>query len=129
MGGTGVVIGGTAADAGNVIANGGRGIIVQNAGTSITILGNSLYNNTQLGIDLANDGVTANDGDDSDSGPNLLQNYPMLTALELGSLRLTGSLRSAANTRFDIDVYASSGADPSGHGEGGKYTWGDKAPG
>ena len=49
-------IGGTAAGADNTIAfNGGDGVFVE-ASTGNTILGNSTFANTQLGIDLGTDG-------------------------------------------------------------------------
>ena len=40
---------------------------------------NSISNNTGLGIDLGNDGVTPNDFQDLDGGPNEFQNYPLLS--------------------------------------------------
>src|SRR5205814_4193956 len=81
-GATGNSIGGTPAGSGNVIAfNGQGGIRIDaNAGIANAILGNSIYSNTGLGIDLSLDGVTANDNCDTDAGPNRLQNYPVLTS-------------------------------------------------
>ncbi|HTP09921.1 MAG TPA: CSLREA domain-containing protein, partial [Anaerolineae bacterium] len=47
-------------------------------GVGNTLSHNSLYNNGALGIDLGTDGVTANDAGDLDTGPNNLQNFPVL---------------------------------------------------
>jgi hypothetical protein len=71
---------------GNVIAyNGIFGISMSDAtgtGTATTgnkISRNSIHNNAQLGIDLGNPGVTANDNGDGDTGPNELFNFPVIT--------------------------------------------------
>ena len=120
-GGLGVqnnVIGGIAAGAGNTIANNGAaGVAVFGDAASIrqnssnAILGNSIFNNglsspgTLLGIDLVaatsyptDDGATANDSGDGDSGPSLLQNLPVLTSVtsDLVSTTVVGSLNSNA---------------------------------
>jgi parallel beta-helix repeat protein len=126
-------IGGRTAGAGNLITgNGGAGILLTNfnsivstTGSGVTsnlLVGNSIYNNSGLGIDLGGDGITPNDPGDADTGPNNLQNFPVLTAAESGSsLLVSGTLNSAANTTYTIDVYASQAADPSGYGEGQYY--------
>lgn len=74
------MIGGTAAGAGNTIANNTlRGIEIS-SGTGNSILGNSIYSNTNLGIDLTGDDVNANNSGDADTGANDLQNYPVITS-------------------------------------------------
>ena len=119
-------IGGTVANAGNLIAyNGGAGFqLTSIVGTGNAILGNSVHSNTDLGIDLIDDGVTLNDIGDIDTGPNELQNYPVLSAAMTngaGSAYFAGSLESAASTTYRIEFFASTAADPSGFGEGERY--------
>jgi titin len=79
-GATANTIGGTVAAAANTIAfNTGNGVIVTAvATTGNAILGNSIFQNTKLGIDLGGDGVTPNDDTNSDTGPNRLQNFPIV---------------------------------------------------
>ncbi|MEQ1829122.1 MAG: DUF4347 domain-containing protein, partial [Pirellula sp.] len=105
---TNITIGGTAAYAGNTIAgNTGDGIIVNN--TSVSILGNSIWGNSQLGIDLGNNGVTANDSGDGDSGANGLQNFPVLTGAftnSSGTFAVSGNINSTANTNFRVEFYS-----------------------
>lgn len=128
-GATGNEVGGTDAGAGNLIAaNSSHGISVQDAATTGNrIAGNSLSANSGLGINLSGGSqnpswVTANDPSDADTGPNQLQNHPVLTSAVSGdSTVVRGSLNSAANTAFRIEVFASPLADPSGHGEGATF--------
>jgi hypothetical protein len=120
-------IGGVAAGAGNVIAYnvGGDGISTgAAAGAGNAILGNAIHGNSGLGIDLRNDGVTANDTGDGDTGPNNLQNFPVLSAAAtdgVGSVHFAGSLNSAASTVYRVEFFASSAPDPTGFGEGQRY--------
>ena len=133
------LLGGTVAGAGNVIAfngsisrnSGGVGVVV---GTGDSILGNSIFSNSGanppsngdpgLGINLfggtETSGVTANDAGDGDTGPNNLQNYPVLTTVSSGGgmTNITGTLNSAANTNYRVEFFANNTIDPSGHGEG-----------
>jgi titin len=114
---------------GNVIAyNGADGVTVGSSGlgngcVGNSIRGNSIFSNSDLGIDLADDGVTPNDPLDRDRGPNGLQNTPLLTSAMAvsGGTEVSGTLQSRPNTRYTLDFYASPSADPSGYGEGKKY--------
>ncbi|MEQ1828089.1 MAG: cadherin domain-containing protein, partial [Pirellula sp.] len=120
-------IGGTTATSGNLIAfNGFDGIaLASSAGSGNSILRNSIYSNGGLGIDLSDNGVTANDSGDGDTGPNALQNFPVLTsAISVGgNTTISGSLNSAANTTYRIEFfYSPSGTeDASGYGEARYY--------
>ncbi|MEQ1828090.1 MAG: hypothetical protein ABL921_19170 [Pirellula sp.] len=124
-------VGGTGTGDGNTIAfNSGTGVVVYSGSTGITILGNSIHSNTGIGIDLsastsATDGKTNNDAfPDSDTGGNNLQNWAAITrAVTNNSSRfaLDGTLTSAANTTYRIEIFASSAADGSGNGEGQTY--------
>jgi parallel beta-helix repeat protein len=110
----------------NVIAtNGGAGIVIAQ-GVRNVILGNEIYDNGGLGIDLGADGVTANDVGDEDLGANELQNYPIITNSYIdgsGTLHVQAYLSSQASSPYFIQVYFSDTADPSGYGEGEEY-WG-----
>ncbi|HTO48732.1 MAG TPA: DUF4347 domain-containing protein, partial [Burkholderiales bacterium] len=124
--GTGTQVGGTNAGDGNVISgNGGRGVEVD-SGNGDSILGNSIFANGGLGIDLSlvpgGDGVTADDPPaalDGDTGPDNLQNFPVLTSVTTSSV--TGTLNSSASATFRIELFASAAPDPSGNGEGQVY--------
>ena len=106
----------------NVIAhNGGDGVtITGNNSLGNTVWENSIHTNDGHGIDLGDDGVTANDERDRDSGPNHLQNYPSnITFATRGddvSVRFT--LDVTSNRTYVIDFYA---CDSSTSGEG--QTW------
>jgi CSLREA domain-containing protein len=108
-------------NSGNTIAfNGDDGVVV--VAGNVGIFGNSIFTNGGLGIDLAPDGVTANDPGDGDSGPNDLQNFPVLTsAINAGGVTtVQGTLNSRPNGVFRVDLYSNAACDPSGHGEGEK---------
>jgi CSLREA domain-containing protein len=129
------------------LGNSGDGILIQNGsdnridrntiafngselGNGIRVIGNgaqrnefafnSIHSNLQLGIDLGGDGVTPNDAGDADSGPNDLQNFPVLTSAEQHEdiVSILGTLHSLPNTEFSIDIFSSPTCDPSGFGEG-----------
>ncbi len=117
-------IGGTAPDAGNIIAfNKYLGIsITDNFKTSNAnaIISNLIFSNGGLGIDLGNNTVTANDAGDGDTGPNNLQNFPELISASSagGSTTIEGTLNSTANVAFRLEFFSNKTCDPSGYGEG-----------
>jgi len=79
-------------------SNAGDGVLVA-SGTKNTISQNSTSQNGDLGIDLGSgstgDGVTRNDTDDTDSGPNELFNFPIIETAQIqdGNLVITGFAR------------------------------------
>ena len=127
-------VGGTAANARNIIAFNGTmcgapnfiGVSVS-GDTSINnaILGNSIFSNGGLGIDLIVNGegacgITANHHCDNVTGPNHLQNYPVITSVfsGAGNTVIQGSLDAASNTTFRIEFFDNPQCDSSGNGEG-----------
>jgi hypothetical protein len=107
----GVVIFGAGAT-GNQIAlnainsNTGNGVLITGAGNvGNRVQSNSFINNTALAIDLGGDGVTPNDTLDADTGPNNLQNSPVITGASTIAVDVT--LHSTPNTTFSIQLYES----------------------
>ena len=106
----------------NTIAhNTGDGLTVESAGaTDNSIQGNSIHSNSGLGIDLSADGVTSNDTGDKDTGPNDLQNFPILTAVAVraDAAAAVFNLDVTAGIRYVVEFYANDSCDGSGNGEG-----------
>jgi CSLREA domain-containing protein len=115
--------------------------------TGNNILGNSIFSNSGLGIDLIPGNPDSswknttpndppNDPKDPDTGPNNLQNHPELTFAQRntaeGTVGIVGKLNSTPGRTFRIDFFSSLEADPSGFGEGktwvgqGRYTTNDQ---
>lgn len=127
---SGSTIGGTASGAANIIAYNGRSGIQLVYGDSPApqvrknaIRGNSIYGNGMLGIDLSGDGVTPNDPGDPDTGPNELQNFPVLTGVQGGGgqTRVSGTLNSLPGKTYHLDFYAGGSCDSSGYSQGEQY--------
>jgi parallel beta-helix repeat protein len=117
------VIGGTEPGAGNLIAFNLHGINVT-ARTRATILGNSIFSNLFLGIELQpNLGVDANDALDADGGANAGQNYPVLNSATstTASTTIAGSLASSPDTTFRVELFSSSSCDSHGNGQGRRF--------
>jgi hypothetical protein len=75
--------------------------------TGLAIKGNSIFSNGGLGIDLSLDGVTLNDPGDPDTGPNNLQNYPVINGVTIsgGSATILNSTASPT-----LELHDGSGA-------------------
>src|SRR5205807_5468199 len=65
--------------------------------------------------------VTPNDPGDTDTGPNNLQNFPVITSATAGSTTVSGTLDSYDGGTFTIEVFSNSACDASGNGEGKTY--------
>lgn len=111
----GNTIGGTINGAGNVIAyNGAAGVFVD-IGAGNDILGNSIFANVGLGIDLDPVGVTPNDQDDTDSGANGLQNSPVFS---VSGTAVQGTLQGEPSATYRVELFVNVACDPAGSGEG-----------
>ncbi len=121
--GSNSTIGGLAAGAGNRITDNHVGVGVA-SGTGNAIRGNSIAFNNGLGIDIGQfAGLTPNDPGDTDSGPNNLQNFPVLTVSQVvgGVTTIAGTLNSTSNASFGVDLFSNASCDASGNGEGELY--------
>jgi hypothetical protein len=116
---SGNTIGGSLPGAGNVIAfNNGKGVnVLDAASVGDAILSNTIFSNAHLGIDLGGDGVTLNTPGGPHTGPNNLQNYPVLRPY-VAAGTLVGTLNSTPSTTFRLEFFANPTWDPSGHGQG-----------
>jgi titin len=123
-GASGNTVGTVTAGAANVIAySSGAGVVVVGAtSTGNAIRGNSIHDNSGIGIDLGGDGVTLNDSA-GHVGPNNYQNFPTTyLALAIPSgVAVAGTLNSTPGASFTLDFYDSDVADPSGYGQGQHY--------
>jgi hypothetical protein len=113
----------------NLIKFNDSGVIVM-SGTGNQISQNAISLNRGLGIDLGGDGVTPNDPNDVDSGPNNLQNFPLITSASITQAdrfgfdwvaTVGGTLQSTPNSTFRIELFANAVAGPLGYGEGRLY--------
>jgi len=106
-----MTVGGIDPGAGNLIAfNAGTGVVVTGPVSGNAIRGNSIHDNAGLGIDLNDDGATANDLGDGDTGPNNLQNFPVVSSVTYGaSTTVAGVLNATPGTLYQLDFYSSPG--------------------
>ena len=129
---SGVATVGTDVGGGNVIANNGDMGVQNRIGfpavlnaSQASILGNSITQNAQLGINNSAAGglVNPNDPGDPDTGPNNLQNFPVITAASLaaGTVTVSGTLNSEANAAYRVEFFSNVACDASGFGEGKSF--------
>ena len=120
-------VGGSLTGEGNTIAfNTDDGIRVGDSGSTGNIVSaNSIHSNgtaaQHLGIDLSGtDGVDVNIAGDADTGPNNLQNFPVLSsATRVGATTtINGTLDSNANATYRVEFFSNASCDVSGNGEG-----------
>lgn len=94
-----------------IVGSTGPGVwISASGGSGNSVLDNSIRASGGLDIDLAQAGASANQTSNPASGPNGLQNYPVLTAARRnpaagGTETVSGTLNSAPNTTYRIDLY------------------------
>ena len=94
------VIGGINAGQANFIAYNDKGVVVVGTGaTGDAIRGNTITLNTLMGIDLGDDGITANSGVVNPAAPNQGMNDPVLTpaSLQGSTLFIEGYVGNAPN--------------------------------
>ena len=90
------------------------------------IEGNAIFANTGLGIDLGNDGVTANAGSLNPLRANSGMNFPVITQITLvgTTLNVSGYVGTApgqaAFAGVRVELFKSDN-DPSGYGQGATY--------
>ena len=100
----------------------GAGGVSIASGRRNSILGNSIRDNFGLGIILKSENgqPVPNDPGDPDTGPNDLQNYPVLATAATASGRtlIQGTLNSRPSTTYTIQFFTNVAADSSGAGEG-----------
>lgn len=118
----GLVIGGTASGAGNTIRNYAfDGVMMEGFHNGrARLLSNSIHSIGGLPFDLQGDGVTVNDPNDGDEGPNSLQNMAVPTlALREGDGDLALGLQlnvGPTGENFEFEVHANPVCAASGFG-------------
>src|SRR5262249_33721599 len=101
----------------------GAGVLVQ-SGSGNSVLSNSIFSNSGLGIDLSPAGITPNDAGDPDVGANNLQNFPVLTvagSASGGGSNIQGTLNSTPSSAFAVQFFTNASCDPTGSGEGQSF--------
>lgn len=116
-------IGGTNLSDANIIANNGWRGISLTSGTRTAILGNSIFRNAGLGIDLLGNDRTGNDAGDTDTGPNDLQNFPVLNSAVpvSGSVTINGTLNSISNTTYRLEFFLTADFAPNNEPQAGTF--------
>lgn len=87
------------------------------SGLGNAIVSNSVFGNGDLGIDLNADGVTLNDAQDLDAGPNDLLNYPVVVTASSATGIDWKVEDGLSATMLRLEFFVSPACDPSGNGE------------
>ncbi len=109
-------IGGPGGEANVIAFNGGDGVMFSNPSAGTLITRNRIFSNGSLGIDLGDDGITANDPGDGDTGSNNRQNFPVLTVARTarGDTKIKGRLDSTASESFTVEFFSNRGRERQG---------------
>jgi hypothetical protein len=109
--------------AANTIAFNRTGIETSPFTFGLTYLGNSIYANSGLAIDIVPDGVNPNDKEDGTGFGNKTQNYPELTSAQCDGDRTTvrGTLNSTPNASFRVEFFANVKTNATRYGDGQNY--------
>ena len=95
------------------------GVRIRNGSTNNAILGNAIFSNGALGIDLGAAGFNPDIACGAGSGANMAVNYPVLAQAVSGNgTGVRGALISRPNQAFLLQFFASPAGDSSGYGEG-----------
>ena len=117
---------GTAAGGNLIAVNSRQGVRVLTT-QNVTIRGNRIFDNgspfylnSELGIDLEDDGPTPNDPGDGDTGANGLQNFPVIrsTTVDSSNTTVVGSFNSMPSTGYTLDFYSNPACGLLGYGQG-----------
>ena len=112
---------GTQKDGIHALGNGADGVqVIGDGAFGNRILSNSIFSNVGLGIDLVPpNGPTPNDSRDTDTGPNSLQNFPVLSSARTisGKTTIRGTLNSRPGAFYTLQFFS----NPSGSNEGRRF--------
>jgi hypothetical protein len=107
-----------------LVGSGGPGVwITPSGGNGNRVLANQFSQNQAVDIDLGISGPTSNQPSNPVTGPNRLQNYPILGSVQRpgpggSTLTVTADLISAPSSVYRIDVYGAAACDSSAPGRG-----------
>jgi hypothetical protein len=101
------------------------GVVIEGSAAENTVVRNLIFANgtgdDDLGIDLAADGVTDNDIEDLDTGPNDLLNHPLVRSADAATGTIAWGLQGLPSTSYRLEFYASPVCNASDTGEGQWY--------
>jgi len=98
------------------------GVRIRSGSTNNAILGNAIFSNGALGIDLGSVNPNPNISCGTGTGANMAQNYPALAQAVSGNgTGVRGTLNSRPNSPFLLQFFANPAYDSSGYGEGQVY--------